>query len=80
MGCHSLLQGIFPTGIKSASPVSPALEVDILPTEPAGKPSIFLSLNPNLGASLLAQLRKNSPAVQETLVRFLGREDVLEKG
>ena len=32
------------------------------------------------GASLLAQLVKNPPAMQETPVRFLGREDLLEKG
>ena len=31
-------------------------------------------------ASLVAQLVKNLPAMQETLVRFLGREDPLEKG
>ena len=31
-------------------------------------------------ASLVAQLVKNLPAVQETPVRFLGREDLLEKG
>ena len=31
-------------------------------------------------ASLVAQLVKNLPAVQETLVRFLGQEDPLEKG
>ena len=30
--------------------------------------------------SLVAQLVKNPPAMQETLVRFLGREDLLEKG
>ena len=29
---------------------------------------------------LVAQLVKNLPAMQETLVRFLGREDPLEKG
>ena len=29
---------------------------------------------------LIAQLVKNPPAMQETLVRFLGREDLLEKG
>ena len=29
--------------------------------------------------SLIAQLIKNLPAMQETLVRFLGREDPLEK-
>ena len=31
-------------------------------------------------ASLLAQMVKNPPAVQETLVQFLGWEDPLEKG
>ena len=31
-------------------------------------------------ASLVAQLVKNLPATQETLVWFLGREDPLEKG
>ena len=33
-----------------------------------------------LGASLVAQLEKNSPAVWETWVRSLGWEDPLEKG
>ena len=32
------------------------------------------------GASLVAQLVKNLPAMQETLVQFLGLEDPLEKG
>ena len=31
-------------------------------------------------ASLVAQLVKNLPAVQETPVQFLGQEDPLEKG
>ena len=31
-------------------------------------------------ASLVAQLVKNPPAMQETLVRFLGQEDPLKKG
>ena len=31
-------------------------------------------------ASLIAQLVKNPPAIQETLVRFVGQEDPLEKG
>ena len=30
------------------------------------------------GASLVAQLVKNPPAMQETLVQFLGQEDPLE--
>ena len=32
------------------------------------------------GASQVAQLVKNSPAMQESLVQFLGWEDPLEKG
>ena len=31
-------------------------------------------------ASLIAQLVKNPPAMQETPFRFLGRKDLLEKG
>ena len=31
-------------------------------------------------ASMIAQLVKNLPAMQETLVQFLSREDPLEKG
>ena len=31
-------------------------------------------------ASLVVQLVKNQPAMQETLVQFLGQEDSLEKG
>ena len=38
VGCHSLLQGIFPNpGIE---PGSPALQADYLPSEPPGKPII----------------------------------------
>ena len=33
-----------------------------------------------LWASLIAQLVKNPPAMQETPVQFLGWEDLLEKG
>ena len=35
---------------------------------------------PFLGKPIIAQLVKNSPAMQETLVQFLGSEDPLEKG
>ena len=34
----------------------------------------------NLGASLVVQVVKNPPAMQETRVRSLGWEDPLEKG
>ena len=33
-----------------------------------------------LWASMMAQLVKNLPAMQKTLVQFLGQEDPLEKG
>ena len=36
--------------------------------------------SPVLCDSLVAQLIKNQPAMQETLVRFLCQEDPLEKG
>ena len=35
---------------------------------------------PIIWASLIAQLVKNPPAMQETPVHFLAREDTLEKG
>ena len=41
--------------------------------------SLFPAVNP-LRASLVAQLVKNLPAMQETPVQFLGQEDPLEKG
>ena len=36
MGCHFLLQGIFPT--QGSNPGLPELQVDSLPAEPQGKP------------------------------------------
>ena len=39
--------------------------------------NIFVLLG---GASLLAQMVKNLPAMQETWVQLLGQEDPLEKG
>ena len=41
---------------------------------------IYHEVSIYLGASLIAQLVKNPPAMQENLVQFLGREDPLEKG
>ena len=35
---------------------------------------------PNIRAFLISQLVQNLPAMQETLVQFLGQEDPLEKG
>ena len=42
--------------------------------------SFHARLPKNSIASLVAQLVKNLPAMQEILVRFLGWEDALEKG
>ena len=39
----------------------------------------FFFINYKIGASLVAQLVKNLPAMQKTWVRFLGQEDPLEK-
>ena len=48
------------------------------------KPRIAFFMDPGVELSsqdhLIAQLVKNPPAMQETPVRFLGREDPLEKG
>ena len=56
-------------------PESPALAGRFFTTDPPGKPAIMI-----IRVSLIAQLVKNLPAIQETPVRFLGREDPLEKG
>ena len=38
-----------------------------------------IEIKGKITASLIAQLVKNLPAMQETWVRFLGQEDTLEK-
>ena len=40
----------------------------------------FILICISFEASLVAQLIKNPPAIQETLVQFLGWEDLMEKG
>ena len=52
-------------------PTSPALASGFFTTAPSGKLTYW--------ASVVAQLVKNSSAMQETPVRFLGQEDPLEK-
>ena len=44
------------------------------------QPALFLFVYFLDKLYLIAQLEKNLPAMQETLVRFLGQEDPLEKG
>ena len=69
-------------GIK---PTSPALAGGFFTTEPPGKPNLFprmivINLSSVVkGASLVAQLVKNPPAMRETRDPSLGWEDPLEK-
>ena len=42
--------------------------------------ALYINISINVLGVSKAQLVKNPPAVQETPVRFLGREDLLEKG
>ena len=42
--------------------------------------AVRVTVGKTLWASLVAQLVKNLPAMQETLVQFLGWEDPLEEG
>ena len=86
-------RGLSPPRTEPASPVSPALQMDSLPIEPSGKPDsmnrrifgvrsqpLYLSMAmPLIWASLVAQLVKNLPAMQESQVQSLGWEDPLEK-
>ena len=46
----------------------------------AGEKNLIAAVYGDLQASLIAQLVKNLPAMQETPVQFLGQEDSLEKG
>ena len=41
---------------------------------------MYIYTHTHLWVSLVAQLVKNPPAMQEILVLFLGQEDLLEKG
>ena len=53
----------------------------MIDTSHASKKSLNLSvIFKSVRASLVAQLVKNLPAMQETPVRFVGWEDPLEKG
>ena len=71
VGCHALLQVIFPTRGSNPHPLH-------LLHWQAG--SLQLPLASLLWASLVAYLIKNPPAMQETWVQSLGWEDPLEKG
>ena len=65
-------------------PRSSAFHADSLPPEAPGKPcAVYRTLIPQQGlnpqVSLVAQMVKNAPAMQETWVQSVGWEDPLEK-
>ena len=82
VGCHALLQGILPTqGLRLRLLHG---QVGSLPLAPPGKPTVtldfcFLAFFRKSLASLVVQMVKNLPVMQETWVRYLGWEDPLEK-
>ena len=89
VGCHALLQGIFPTqGLNLGLFHLLHWQVGSLLRAPPGKPQsnytpIKINKNKYLGiyltASLVAQRLKHLPAMQETWVRSLSWEEHLEK-
>ena len=54
----------------------------VIPTVQMRKPWLkeFIQFTGGVGASLVAQMVKNLPAIQKTWVQSLGWEDTLEKG
>ena len=69
----------------SPSPQKACAFSSVFPSPPQelSVPPLFLNLSNALSfkrASLVAQLVKNLPAMQETPVQVLGWEDALEKG
>ena len=75
VGCRALLQGIFPT--RGSNPRLLCLlhwQAGSSPLAPAGKPQV--TVNSILFVFLFHQ---RLPAMKETRVRNLGREDPLEK-
>ena len=78
MGCHFLLQEIFPTqGLNLQLLHFLHWQVGSLPLVPPGKPSSISLCNINF---LMVQRVKNLTAVQETQILSLGQEDPLEQG
>ena len=75
VGCHALLQGIFPTQRWNLRFLHG--QVGSLPLAPLGKPTVtsdfcFLACFRKSLASLVVHMVKNLPVMQETWVRSLG--------
>ena len=79
VGCHVLLQGILPSRDGTCLLRLLHWQAGSLSLGPPGKPILYLDLCFIFRASLVAQLVKNLPAMQETWVRSLAWEDPLEK-
>ena len=71
-----LLLDIIVSSIHSSSLCSDIISSEILPNKTANHHSF---LSPHLSSSLVAQVGKSLPAMQETQVQSLGWEDPLEK-
>jgi len=54
--------------------------MEVICLSPLILPMFWLCYSIYIRLSLIAQLVKNPPAMQETPVQFLGQEDPLEKG
>ena len=59
---------------------SPPAVPSVIPLPSLAQSLLLIGSLPQCWASLIAQLVKNLYAMQETPVRFLGQEDLLEKG
>ena len=79
VGCHFLLQGIFPT--QGLNLGLPHCGRTLYPLSHQGSSVPNLPVLPlNYSAFLVAHSGKNLPAMRETWVQSLGQEDPLEKG
>ena len=77
MGCHFLLQGIFPTERWTpVSPVSPALPAGSLSTEHSGKPVLLKTLGQYQVRSWPAQLWMILSEQLELLFRYFGKREI----
>ena len=69
------------SGLAGFSALYHKVEILVLARLSSFLETLRMNLLPHsFGASVIAQLVKNPPAVQETPVRFLGQEDPWEKG
>ena len=83
VGCHALLQGIFPT--QGLNPGLPHCRQNL--GDPSSIPGLERSAGEGIGyplqyfwASLVAQVVKNLPAMWETWIQSLGWKGPMEKG